>query len=167
MGKHQIFSIFILRQFPYKMSFMRFLKPIWPKSYGFYSNKDQKEANLRFVSCFSLCNTPFWHLRTFVRNRVWLESPNDHNVRMLGQQIKNNMETIVYKRKTTTDRWYKRLGWGHNLRTESLINTNTSDEVMIWGRKRIIIIIIIITRYDYNLTIMKSPKPATDNRFKK
>jgi hypothetical protein len=22
---------------------------------------------------------------------------------------------------------------------------------------------IIITRYDYNLTIMKSPKPATDN----
>jgi len=30
-------------------------------------------------------------------------------------------------------------------------------------RKRIIIIII---RYDYNLTIMKSPKPATDNRFK-
>jgi hypothetical protein len=26
---------------------------------------------------------------------------------------------------------------------------------------------IIITRYDYNLTIMKSPKPATDNRFKK
>jgi hypothetical protein len=28
-------------------------------------------------------------------------------------------------------------------------------------------IIIIITRYDYNLTIMKSPKPATDNQFKK
>jgi hypothetical protein len=28
-------------------------------------------------------------------------------------------------------------------------------------------IMIIITRYDYNLTIMKSPKPATDNRFKK
>jgi hypothetical protein len=28
-------------------------------------------------------------------------------------------------------------------------------------------IIIIITRYYYNLTIMKSPKPATDNRFKK
>jgi hypothetical protein len=26
---------------------------------------------------------------------------------------------------------------------------------------------LIITRYDYNLTIMKSPKPATDNRFKK
>jgi hypothetical protein len=26
---------------------------------------------------------------------------------------------------------------------------------------------IIITRYDYNLTIMKFPKPATDNRFKK
>ena len=24
----------------------------------------------------------------------------------------------------------------------------------------------IVTRYDYNLTIMKSPKPATDNRFK-
>jgi hypothetical protein len=22
------------------------------------------------------------------------------------------------------------------------------------------------TRYDYNLTIMKSPKPTTDNRFK-
>ena len=22
------------------------------------------------------------------------------------------------------------------------------------------------TRYDYNLTIMNSPKPATDNRFK-
>jgi hypothetical protein len=35
------------------------------------------------------------------------------------------------------------------------------------GRKRKRIIIIIITRYDYNLTIMKSPKPATDNRFKK
>ena len=38
-------------------------------------------------------------------------------------------------------------------------------------RKRIIIIIIkikiIITGYDYNPTIMKSPKPATDNRFKK
>jgi hypothetical protein len=33
-------------------------------------------------------------------------------------------------------------------------------------RKRITIIIIIITRYDYNLTIMKSPKPATDNRLK-
>jgi hypothetical protein len=32
---------------------------------------------------------------------------------------------------------------------------------------RRIIIIIIITRYDYNLTIMESPKPATDNRFKK
>jgi hypothetical protein len=29
------------------------------------------------------------------------------------------------------------------------------------------IIIIIITRYDNNLTIMKSPKPATENRFKK
>jgi hypothetical protein len=27
--------------------------------------------------------------------------------------------------------------------------------------------IIIITRYDYNLMIMESPKPATDNRFKK
>jgi hypothetical protein len=33
-------------------------------------------------------------------------------------------------------------------------------------RKRIIII-IIITRYDYNLTIMESPKLAIDNRFKK
>jgi hypothetical protein len=32
-------------------------------------------------------------------------------------------------------------------------------------RKRRIIIIII--RYDYNLTIMESPKLATDNRFKK
>jgi hypothetical protein len=31
----------------------------------------------------------------------------------------------------------------------------------------ILYIIIYITRYDYNLTIMKSPKPATDNRFKK
>jgi hypothetical protein len=29
------------------------------------------------------------------------------------------------------------------------------------------IIIIIITRYDYNLTIMKFPKPSTDNRLKK
>jgi hypothetical protein len=27
--------------------------------------------------------------------------------------------------------------------------------------------VMIWTRYDYNLTIMKSPKPATDNRFKK
>jgi hypothetical protein len=34
-------------------------------------------------------------------------------------------------------------------------------------KDRRIIIIIIITRYDYNLMIMKSPKPATDNRFKK
>jgi hypothetical protein len=33
--------------------------------------------------------------------------------------------------------------------------------------RRRIRIIIIITRYDKNLTIMKSPKPATDNRFKK
>ena len=30
-------------------------------------------------------------------------------------------------------------------------------------KERRIRIIIIITRYDYNLTIMKSPKPATDN----
>ena len=28
-------------------------------------------------------------------------------------------------------------------------------------------LIYILTRYDYNLTIMKSPKPATDNRLKK
>jgi hypothetical protein len=34
-------------------------------------------------------------------------------------------------------------------------------------KRRIIIIKIKITRYDYNITIMKSPKPATDNRFKK
>jgi hypothetical protein len=34
-------------------------------------------------------------------------------------------------------------------------------------RRKRIRIIIIITRYDYNLMIMKSPKPATDNRFKK
>ena len=34
-------------------------------------------------------------------------------------------------------------------------------------RKRRRIKIITITRYDYNLTIMESPKPATDNRFKK
>jgi hypothetical protein len=39
-------------------------------------------------------------------------------------------------------------------------------------RKRRIIIIIrngakTITRYDYNQTIMKSPKPARDNWFKK
>jgi hypothetical protein len=34
-------------------------------------------------------------------------------------------------------------------------------------RRKRIIIIIIITRYDYNLTIMRTPKPATDNRFKK
>jgi hypothetical protein len=27
--------------------------------------------------------------------------------------------------------------------------------------------IIILTRYDYNLTIMKSPKPATENQFNK
>ena len=32
-------------------------------------------------------------------------------------------------------------------------------------RRRIRIIIIIITRYDYNLTIMKSPKPATDTIY--
>ena len=28
-------------------------------------------------------------------------------------------------------------------------------------------VIQMLTRYDYNLTIMKSPKLATDNRFKK
>ena len=36
------------------------------------------------------------------------------------------------------------------------------------SRKERIIIIIIkikITRYDYNLTIMKSPKPATDTIY--
>jgi hypothetical protein len=33
-------------------------------------------------------------------------------------------------------------------------------------RRRIRIIIIKITRYDYNLTIMKSPKLATDNSLK-
>jgi hypothetical protein len=38
---------------------------------------------------------------------------------------------------------------------------------MVHGKKERKRIIIIITRYDYNLTIMKSPKPATDNRFKK
>ena len=32
-------------------------------------------------------------------------------------------------------------------------------------RIRRIRIIIIITRYDYNLTIMKSPKPATDTIY--
>ena len=32
-------------------------------------------------------------------------------------------------------------------------------------RRRIRRIIIIITRYDYNLTIMKSPKPATDTIY--
>jgi hypothetical protein len=34
-------------------------------------------------------------------------------------------------------------------------------------RIKIRIRIRIIARYDYNLTIMKSPKPVTDNRFKK
>jgi hypothetical protein len=34
-------------------------------------------------------------------------------------------------------------------------------------RRKRIRIIIIKTRYEYNLTIMKSPNPATDNRFKK
>jgi hypothetical protein len=34
-------------------------------------------------------------------------------------------------------------------------------------RKRRKRIRLIITRYDYNLTIMKSPKPVIDNRFKK
>ena len=32
---------------------------------------------------------------------------------------------------------------------------------------RTFILIRVITRYDYNLTIMESPKLATDNRFKK
>jgi hypothetical protein len=32
--------------------------------------------------------------------------------------------------------------------------------------RRRIRIIIIITRYDYNLTIMKSPKPATDTIYR-
>ena len=39
--------------------------------------------------------------------------------------------------------------------------------VHVGKKERRIIIIIIIIRYDYTLTIMKSPKPATDNRFKK
>jgi hypothetical protein len=34
-------------------------------------------------------------------------------------------------------------------------------------RRKIIIIIITRYMYDYNLTIMESPKPATDNRFTK
>jgi hypothetical protein len=34
-------------------------------------------------------------------------------------------------------------------------------------KRRIRIIKIKIRRYDYNLTIMESPKLATDNRFKK
>jgi len=34
-----------------------------------------------------------------------------------------------------------------------------------WGRRRTSFT-SLLTRYDYNLTIMKSPKPATDNRFK-
>ena len=33
------------------------------------------------------------------------------------------------------------------------------------GARKERIIIIIITRYDYNLTIMKSPKPATDTIY--
>ena len=34
-----------------------------------------------------------------------------------------------------------------------------------WKERRRIRIIIIITRYDYNLMIMKSPKPATDTIY--
>jgi hypothetical protein len=34
-------------------------------------------------------------------------------------------------------------------------------------RQLIAQVVLNPTRYDYNLTIMKSPKPATDNRFKK
>ena len=41
---------------------------------------------------------------------------------------------------------------------------------MLFSRKQSFLkfsIFSIGTRYDYNLTIMKSPKPTTDNRFKK
>jgi hypothetical protein len=38
-----------------------------------------------------------------------------------------------------------------------------------WQHRKLTLLgkITVITRYDYHLTIMKSPEPATDNRFKK
>jgi hypothetical protein len=43
-----------------------------------------------------------------------------------------------------------------------------TTQVIIRHRVKILFSVISSpTRYDYNLTIMKSPKPATDNRFKK
>jgi hypothetical protein len=42
---------------------------------------------------------------------------------------------------------------------------NLNCRGQVHGARKERIIIIIITRYDYNLTIMKSPKPATDTIY--
>jgi hypothetical protein len=68
------------------------------------------------------------------------------------------------------DSWYRKISTGrhfqngcHNTAQIQHCSISTSwidsqHRKTFWTR---------ITRYDYNLTIMKSPKPATDNRFKK
>jgi hypothetical protein len=75
------------------------------------------------------------------------------------------MATNIKIKKIVKNSKMKRFQWkwiftGSKTVSENLVGQNRSEK----KRK---IIIIIITRYDYNLTIMKSPKPATDNRFKK
>jgi hypothetical protein len=62
-----------------------------------------------------------------------------------------NMKSLQTRTTPSTDaKWWQKLTWlfGHGELKTGLGKTN-------------------ITRYDYNLTIMESPKPATDNRFKK
>jgi hypothetical protein len=62
-----------------------------------------------------------------------------------------NMKSLQTRTTPSTDaKWWQKLTWlfGPGELKTGLGKTN-------------------ITRYDYNLTIMESPKPATDNRFKK
>ena len=49
------------------------------------------------------------------------------------------------------------------------LNQSTNSNVLMFNilRDKCLMTVPEKTRYDYNLTIMKSPKPATDNRFKK
>jgi hypothetical protein len=61
-----------------------------------------------------------------------------------------------------------------NLSTADLRNYRTQFHETWWSYRYMFLVdpkvfrfVVIITRYDYNLTIMESPKPATDNRLKK
>ena len=49
------------------------------------------------------------------------------------------------------------------------LNQSTNSNVLMFNilRDKCLMTVPEKTRYDYNLTIMKSPKPAIDNRFKK